>query len=160
MKTPALTSLKAAGTRLLPAVLLLLAAAWFAWAGWKAAQAEALAGEAASARAAVAAEIGDAVEQAKAKLEATRVRIALGTALQREDMDSARDLVTSGWDGVEKVEWHAPGLDEAYAQPAKFGFGKIGLLEQALQKNSAEAAIVRDARGPKLAIAAPVVSDG
>ena len=131
------SSLKSAGPLLLPAVLLLLAAAWFGWTGWQASRSERLVGVAASARAAVAAEIGEAIAEATGRLEATRVRIALGTALQREDMESAHDLVTQGWEGVEAVEWHDAGLDAAYADAKKFGYGKIGLLEQALQHNAA-----------------------
>src|SRR5688572_14138254 len=94
-------SLKSTGALIVPAVLLLAAAVWFGWTGWTVSRSESLSGEAASARAAVAAEVGEAIEAARSRLEATRVRIALGTALQREDMDAARDIITSGWEGVE-----------------------------------------------------------
>ena len=153
-------SLKSTGPLLVPAVLLLLAAVWFGWSGWQAAQADRLVGTAASARAAVATEIGDTIAEATARLEATRVRIALGTALQRDDLESARELVTKGWEGVEALEWHEAGLDAAYADPKAFGFGKIGLLEDALQHNAAEAAVIHDGGGPKLGVAAPVIADG
>ena len=154
------SSLKSAGPLLLPAVLLLFAAAWFGWTGWKTAQADAMISTAASARAAVAAEIGDAIAAATERLETTRVRIALGTALQREDMESARELVAKGWDGVEAVEWHDAGLDAAYADPKSFGFGKIGLLEDALQHVTAASAVTCCSGGPKLGVAAPVIADG
>ncbi len=160
MKSSAIASLKSAGILLVPAALLLLGAAWFGWMGWKSSQAESLAVDAARIRADVAAQLGDAVADATERLEATRVRIALGTALQRGDTDAARDLVAKGWDGVEQVEWHEPDLDAAYAGAEKFGYGKLGLLELALQRNSAEAAVVKDAGAAKLGVAAPVVADG
>jgi phosphomannomutase / phosphoglucomutase len=160
MKSSALASLKSTGVLLLPALALLLAAGWFGWMGWKTAQADTLAADAARARADVAAQIGETLREATTRLEATRVRIALGTALQREDLTAARDLVTQGWENVETVEWHAPDLEVAYADGAKFGYGKLGLLERALQGNAAVATVIRDAGGPKLGLAAPVIADG
>src|ERR671912_1100735 len=113
MKSSALASLKSSGPLLVPALVLLLLAGWFGWTGWQASRSDAFVGEAASARAAVATEIADRIEGAKQRLEATRVRIALGTALQRDDLDAARAIVVQGWDGVEAVEWPAAGLDGA-----------------------------------------------
>jgi phosphomannomutase/phosphoglucomutase len=157
---PTAFSMKSPGALMVPAALLLAAAVWFGWTGWTVSASTTRANEAASVRTAVAAEVGDAIEAARARLEATRVRIALGTALQREDLTAARDIVTSGWTGVETVEWHDASLDAAYADPQAFGFGKLGLLEQAMQKNTAEAAVVLDGGAPKLGLAAPVVVDG
>src|SRR5690606_12717374 len=61
---------------------------------------------------------------------------------------------------VEAVEWHDPGLDQPYADPKAFGYGKLGVLELALQDNTTRAAVVMDAGGPRVAMAAPVLADG
>ena len=157
---PDLKSLPKAGALPLLAGLILLVAAWFGWQGWQASSAESKTREMGQVRASSAAQVRSAVEEAVERLEGTRSRIALVTALKRDEDQAARDVVTQGWDGVEAVEWFSPGLDEAYADPNQFGFGKLGVLEQALASNAAHAGIVKDAGGPRLAVAAPVLSDG
>ena len=67
------------------------------------------------------------------------------TALGRGDSQAANDLITESWTGVEAVEWHAPDLEAAYADPQAFGYGKLGILELALQQNATQAAVVKDA---------------
>src|SRR5690606_31502338 len=77
-----------------------------------------------------------------------------------EDLESAGKFIADGWAGVEAVEWHEPSLEAGYADPAKFGYGKLGVLELALQDNAARAAIVKDAGAPRLVLAAPVLAEG
>ena len=160
MKSPALGSLKSVKPNVLLALLALGAAAWFGWQGVQASKVESLGERAGQVRAEVALELGERLKDATARLDATRSRIALATALGRGDTQTANDLVTDRWEGVEAVEWHAPGLDAAYEDPTAFGFGKLGILELALQQNSTQAAVVKDAGGPRLGLAAPVVEDG
>ncbi len=160
MKLPDLKSLPKAGALPLAAGLLLLVAGWFGWQGWQASSAESKTLEMDQVRAASAVQVRSAVTAAIDRLEGSRSRIALVTALKREEEQAARDVVLQGWEGVEAVEWHPPGLDAAYADPNQFGFGKLGVLEQALAQNAARAAIVKDAGGSRLAIAAPVLDDG
>ena len=160
MKAPALDSLKAVKPNLLIAVLALLAAAWFAWQGAKASSVEALNAKTGEVRADVARQIGENLQAAVARLDASRVRIALATALKRGEQQNAHDVVAKDWSGIEAVEWHEPGLDAAYADPATFGYGKLGILEAALQRNETQAAVVKDAGGPRLGLGAPVVDEG
>jgi phosphomannomutase/phosphoglucomutase len=160
MKLPDLKSLPKAGLMPLAAGLLLLVAAWFGWQGFQASSAESKTAEMDQVRASSAAGVRSAVDAAIQRLEGSRSRIALVTALKRDEDQAARDVIAQGWDGVEAIEWHPPGLDAAYADPNAFGFGKLGVLERALQDNAARAAIIKDAGGPRLAVAAPVLDDG
>ncbi len=144
----------------LGAALALLAALWFGWQGSNAGASEGLSLELDRARITAAGQIGEQVQVAVDRLEGTRSRIALATALKRNEEETARAVITDGWEAVEAVEWHAPGLNDAYDNAAEFGYGKLGVLEMALQQNSTQAAVVKDAGGPRLALAAPVLENG
>ena len=150
MKSPAADLLKSVKPNVLLALLAMAAAGWFGWQGVQASKVEALGEEAGRVRAEVALKLGERLQAAIAQLDSTRTRIALATALGRGDTMAANDLITESWTGVEAVEWHAPGLDAAYADPQAFGYGKLGVLELALQQNATQAAVVKDAGGPRL----------
>ena len=77
-----------------------------------------------------------------------------------QDEQAARDVIAQALADAEAIEWHAPGLNEAYEDAATFGYGKLGVLEMALQQNSAQSAVVQDAGGPRLGLAAPVIEGG
>ncbi len=145
---------------LLLGIVALLGAIWFGWQGWQAGATEDLGLEVDRARIDVAAKVGEQAGQAVEQLETARSRIALATALKRKDDQAARDVIAQGLAGAQAIEWHQPGLNEAYADAAAFGYGKLGVLEMALQQNSAQIAVVRDDGGPRLGLAAPVVENG
>jgi phosphomannomutase/phosphoglucomutase len=142
------------------AVLCLLAALWFAWQAWQANAADNLNAEVGRVRADVAGTVRDQVREAIERLENSRGRIALTTALKRNEPATARAVIADGWTGLEEVEWHDPSLDEPYANAAEFGYGKLGILEGALQENTTQAAVVKDAGGSRFGLAAPVLEDG
>jgi phosphomannomutase/phosphoglucomutase len=141
-------------------IVALLGAAWFGWQGWQSGAAEDLGLEVERSRMEVAGKIGEQANQAVEQLESARSRIALATALKRKEDQAARDVISQAIAGTEAIEWHEPGLNEAYANAAEFGYGKLGVLEMALQQNSAQIAVVRDAGGPRVALAAPVMDGG
>ena len=141
-------------------VLALAGTLWFASQGWQSSATEELALEVERARLEVAGKVGEQARLAVEQLETTRSRIALATALKRKDDEAAREVIAQALTGAEAVEWHEPGLNDAYANAATFGYGKLGVLEMALQQNSAQAAIVQDDGGPRLGLAAPVLEDG
>ncbi len=145
---------------MLAGIVVLLGAAWFGWQGWQSGAGEDLGLEVERARLDVAGKVGEQAHQAVEQLESARSRIALATALKRKDDAAARDVVAQALPGAEAIEWHEPGLNDAYANAEAFGYGKLGVLEMALQQNSTQAAVVRDGGGPRLALAAPVVDDG
>ncbi|GGA82565.1 hypothetical protein GCM10011521_21130 [Arenimonas soli] len=142
------------------AALALLVAAWFAWAGVQDLGATRLQTQVDTSRLAAGAGVTERLQAAMSELEERRVRFALATALQREDQAAADDVIRGGWAEVEAVEWHDPSLDGPYEDPAAFGYGKLGVLELALQDNASRAAVVMDAGGPRLALAAPVLAEG
>ncbi|MDY0021161.1 phosphomannomutase/phosphoglucomutase [Arenimonas caeni] len=140
--------------------LAVLAALWFAWNGWQELSSAHVQSRVDAARAASGAEVVNRLQAAVAELEGRRGRLALATALQREDLSSAENIIKGGWDGVEAVEWHDPGLATAYEDPRAFGYGKLGVLELSIQDNASRAAVVMDGGAARLAVAAPVLSDG
>ena len=141
-------------------VVALLGAVWFGWQGWQSGATEDLGLEVDRARIEVAGKVGEEAQKAVEQLELARSRIALATALKRKDDEAARQVIAQALTAAEAIEWHEPGLNDAYANAAEFGYGKLGVLEMALQQNGAQAAVVRDAGGPRLALAAPVMEDG
>ncbi|KFL36109.1 phosphomannomutase/phosphoglucomutase [Arenimonas donghaensis] len=160
MKSSGKNAFKSIKPAWLLAGLALLAAAWFAWAGVQELAFARLQSQVDATRISAGAEAVSRVQKAISELEGRRSRVALATALQREDQASADDVIKGAWAAVEAVEWHDPGLDEPYADPKAFGYGKLGVLELALQDNTTRAAIVKDAGAPRLALAAPVLADG
>ena len=141
-------------------IVALLGAAWFGWQGRQSGATEDLGLELDRARADVAGKVGEQAQKAVDQLESARSRIALATALKRREDQAARDVIAQALPGAEAIEWHEPGLNGPYANAAEFGYGKLGVLEMALQQNSAQAAVVRDGGGPRLALAAPVLDGG
>ncbi|GAB2665230.1 phosphomannomutase/phosphoglucomutase [Arenimonas aestuarii] len=142
------------------AALALLLAAWFTWSGVQDLGATRLQTQVDTSRLSAGAGVTERVQEAVSELEERRVRFALATALQRGDQAAADSVIKGGWAEVEAVEWHDPGLDAAYADPAAFGYGKLGVIELALQDNASRAAVVMDAGAPRLALAAPVLAEG
>ncbi|KAA2284234.1 phosphomannomutase/phosphoglucomutase [Arenimonas fontis] len=139
--------------------LMVLVGLWFAWSAWQAHRLEALAGQAEQMRSQAAGQVGLALQAAVAELEKRRSRPELLSALRRGDQDTATSVMREGWSGVEAVEWHAPDLAEGFADPRAFGYGKLGLLEAALQANAVQIAVLRDG-GVKLGLAVPVLDEG
>ncbi|PZO07967.1 MAG: phosphomannomutase [Lysobacteraceae bacterium] len=152
--------LRTASPYLLAGVIALGGALWFGWQGWKSGATQDLGLQVGVARAEAAGKIGEQARLAVEQLETARSRIALTTALKRKDDQAARDVIAQALTGAEAIEWHDPGLNAAYENAATFGYGKLGVLEMALQNNGAQAAVVQDAGGPRLAVAAPVLEDG
>jgi phosphomannomutase/phosphoglucomutase len=160
MKLDAGTLKKPSSLRLIAAALLLLFALREAWQGWEVHSANRLTEAAVNARAQVAQQIQPMLDKALRNLDAARTRGALISAVKRNDMTTAKDLVASGWPEAQAIEFIAPDLTLPYANPDSFGYGKLGLLEQALLAGRSVVAVVRDAGAPQLALAAPVQDTG
>ncbi len=151
---------KPSSLRLIAAAVLLLIAAREAWQGWQVHAANRLTEETTAARAQVAQQLQPLLDKALKDLDTARTRVALISAVKRNDMTTAKDEVASGCPEAKAVEFIAPDLTLAYADPATFGYGKLGLLEQALLAGRSVVAVVRDAGAPQLALAAPVQDTG
>jgi phosphomannomutase/phosphoglucomutase len=146
----------------LPAIALvcLLLAGWLAWSGFVAFRAEQRESSLVHTRdataTAIAAVVGKDLEQLSTRASSAPVQSALAAG----DLAAAGKALGDGWSGVEQVEVQAAGLDAAYAGLPQSGFGKLGLVEAAMSENKPIAALVRDAGGPRLGLAAPMFQGG
>ncbi|KFN43981.1 phosphomannomutase/phosphoglucomutase [Arenimonas oryziterrae] len=142
------------------AVLLLLAALWTAWTGWQLRSANQLTEQVGVARREVADQLQPQLKAALDHMAALKGRNALVVAVKANDIPAAKDLVTEGWAGVEAVEFVAPDLTAAFADPATFGYGKLGLLERAMQDGNPAVAVIKDGGAPRLGVATPLLDQG
>ena len=155
-----LKSLKAGSLVPVVAGLMMLAALWMAWGGWQLFSSSRLEKATADARQNVAGQLQPMLGTLLEKSGTLRGRVALINALEANDTAAARAVVLDTVPGTEAVEFHAVDLAEAYANPEAFGYGKLGLLERALQEDRAALAVVKDGGGARVGIAVPVVSEG
>jgi len=101
--------------------LLLLVALWIGWGGWQLRAAHALTDQVNAARRQVADQLQPDLKAALDRMGGLKGRKALVLALRSNDTNAAKDIVTQGWTGVEAVEFVAPDLAVAYADPAAVG---------------------------------------
>ena len=150
-------ALKSGGLFPILAALAVLVALWFAWGGWQVYSANRVQRAAEEGTKQVAAEVQKQVASLLSRASALTGRSDLATALRAGNGDAARAIVMQAMPGAEAAETYAPGFASAYADLAKFGYGKLGLLERASADGKAVLAVVKDAGGPRLAVAVPVV---
>ncbi len=152
-------SLKGSSVLSLLAGLLLLAALWEGWQGWQRWSSGRLEARTAETRAEVANKVKPLVGSQLERAGTLRGRVALINAIKSGDLGAAREIVSKSVSGSESVEIHAIDFADAYANPEAFGYGKLGLLESALNEGKAVAAVVKDSGSPRLGIAVPVVDE-
>ena len=86
------------------------------------------------------------------QLELAPVQAALASGDAQASAVALRDK----WAGVEDAVVLDSTLDDAYADPAAFGYARLSLLELALAEGRPMARVVRDGGAPRLGLAAPV----
>jgi phosphomannomutase / phosphoglucomutase len=158
MKKPSidLKMLKAGGWRPLVAALCALLAFWMIWKGYTIYSEQRLTETVELKRSQIVQQVNPVVKRAIDKLNVSRERNTLIAALKRGDIAAARTIVSEGWPEIEQVDFYPPDLNAAYSDPKTFGFGKLGLLETALDKKATYLSIVLDNGGPRIALASPV----
>ncbi len=139
------------------AVLLLLIAAWNAWGGWQVWTANRLQQATMESSKQVAGALQPVLASIASRAGALSGRADLALAMRAGNSDAAKAIVMQAVPGTEAVEVHATGFNAAYADPAAFGYGKLGLLERASQEGKPVIAVIKDAGGPRLGVAVPVV---
>jgi len=161
MKKPSidLNALKAGGWRPLAAVLCVLLALWMVWKGFTVYSGQRLTETVEVKRGQVVQLVNPVVKRVIEKLDVSRERNTLVAALKRGDIEAARTIVSEGWPEVEQVDFYTPDLKEAYVDSKTFGFGKLGVLETALDKKATYLAVAKDNGGPRMAMAAPVMDE-
>lgn len=158
MKKPSidLNALKAGGWRPMAAVICALIGVWMFWKAFSVYSDQRLTETVEVKRSQIVQAVNPVIKRAIDKLDMSRQRNTLIAALKKGDIATARTIVSEGWPELEQVDFYPPDLKTAYTDPQAFGFGKLTVLETALDKKSTYLAIAKDNGGPKIALAAPV----
>ena len=158
MKKPSIDmkALKAGGWRPLVTALCVLLGLWMCWKAYSVNADQRLTETVELKRAQLVQSVNPIVTRAIDKLNVSRERNTLVAALKRGDIAAALTIVSEGWPELEQVDFYTPDLKAAYVDPQAFGFGKLTVLETALDKKSTYLAIAKDNGGPRIALAAPV----
>ena len=161
MKKPSIdmNALKAGGWRPLVAVLCVLLGFWMLWKAYSVYSEQRLTETVEVKRSQIVQLVNPVVKRAIDKLNVSRERNTLIAVLKRGDIAAARAIVSEGWPEIEQVDFYPPDLKAAYADPQTFGFGKLTVLETALDKKTTYFAIAKDNGGPRIALAAPIVDE-
>jgi len=157
LKSLDLQQLKAVSPYKAAGAIALLLAIWMAWQGWQISAAYRLEAAAGVARTELADRLAPVAKRTIGQMEALRTRASVVSALQKGDLEGAKIAIKDGWKEAEAVELHAPDLDAPYADPAAFGYGKLGLLEAALDQRKIITRVIVDEGKPSLALAMPML---
>jgi phosphomannomutase/phosphoglucomutase len=141
---------------ILIAVFALVAGGAMAWGGWLLMAANELEHVAEAAREGAGKALQSELARERADLETRRALRELRAALESGNRDAARAALSGGGVGIEAIEIHPADLREAWDDAGRFGFGKLGVLQSALDRHDVQMAVVQDAGRPWLALAAPV----
>ncbi|MDH5822443.1 phosphomannomutase/phosphoglucomutase [Luteimonas sp. RD2P54] len=137
------------------AVLLAALALWLAWSGWRQMQGDANRAALEQTRdatvdATARALAGD-LENLTGRLQSERVQRALAA----DDLESAAAALAADWPGLEEAAIYLPDLESVYAGLDEGGFGRAAVLESALVEDRPVTWVIREADGPRVALAAP-----
>jgi len=145
--------------QLLPIIagVCVLLALWFAFTGWQVWSANSVQKAVAEARKKVAGQVQPIISTLASKANSLSGRPDLAAALRSGNNDAARAIVMQAVPGTEEVDIAQVGFASAYADPEKFGYGKLGLLESAAAEGGTKIAVVKDGGGPRLGVAVPIV---
>jgi len=139
----------------LMAVVCALLALWLGWSAWQQYRSEQRESALTQARDAAAKGVGEAVARQLGELGKRLASPPVQSALAEGNLALAGKALGDGWAGIEQADILPEGFDSTYAGLPAAGFGKLGVAEAALAGDKPLAAIVRDAGGARLALAAP-----
>jgi phosphomannomutase / phosphoglucomutase len=152
-------SLKAGAWRPLLIGLLALLALWMAWKGFQIIREQGLQDSVDVKRSQVAQQINPVIKKMVDRLEDVRERATLIAALKNNDKAGAQKIIAENWSEAQQIEFYSADLQEAYKDPKAFGFGKLSVIENALEKKSSYLAIASEKNTPGISMAAPVVDE-
>lgn len=141
---------------ILLAVFAIVTGALLAWGGWTLHSASALSVTAQEARTAAVAELRALLDAERASLDTQRKLPRVRDAVLGNNIDGARSALAGTWVSIEAVEIHPADITPLWANAERFGYGKLGLLVTALDRDGVQMAVVQDAGRPWLALAAPI----
>jgi phosphomannomutase/phosphoglucomutase len=139
------------------AVLLLLLAGWIGWSGYAQWRADAVAEQVRQMRDQAVDGVARALSAQTRQLDAVLNKPAVAAALAGGDANVAAAAIREGFAGAQDVQLLPTDLAEAYAQPERFGYARLGLLEGAQSGKQALAQVVRDDGKVQLGVAAPAL---
>ncbi len=142
------------------AALLALLAAWFGWSGVSQWRADARETQLSAARDQLVDGAAAAIAAQTRALDAQLGHEVVRSALDAGDASAAAAALTGNWKGAEQVQVLRADLAAAYADAPGFGYARLGLLERAMSEGATVAAVVRDAGGARLGVAAPATLGG
>ena len=140
------------------AVLAIIAGIAMVWGGWTLHAQRTLLDEIAARRADAGQSMTSWIAAEQARFDAQRQVPGVADAVRAGDIDGARVALAGDWVGIESVEVHPVDLDPAWAAPARFGYGKLGLLASSLDADAVRSAVVQDGGRGWVAFAAPIRS--
>ncbi len=142
------------------AAVLCLLALFVAWDGWRmggAARAQqTVAREGTSLQAAETSLLADLISNFEHAAQAAPVAAAVSSG----DMDAAARAFTKRWADGKSVSFLAPDLKDAFADPARFGFGRLAVLNATLRDGVTRAGVARVNGEPRLVVAGAVKQGG
>lgn len=138
------------------AVLLVLLAGWLGWSGYAQWRADATAERVRQARDQAVDGVAQALAAQTRQLDALLKDARVAAALAGGDTAAAAAAIHGGFPGVQDVQVLPADLADAYAQPDRFGYARLALLEGAQASGQAMAQVVRDGGKAQLGVAAPV----
>ncbi|GAA5066576.1 phosphomannomutase/phosphoglucomutase [Lysobacter panacisoli] len=138
--------------------LFVLLAGWFAWSGWELHRDGARRVSVTQAR-------DEAVDAARLALSSEQKQLtarlatpAVQNAIAAGDLATASQALAKDWKGAADVTVLPLDLSAEYASLPKSGYGRMGVIEAAIEAGKPVAGLVRHGSGPQLAMAAPVLS--
>lgn len=138
------------------AVVIALLALWMAWSGWSQMQGESRRSSLEQNRDIVASLTTKTLQADLNRLEQELASAPVQSALASGDLAAASAALGRGWRQAEEAVVLPLDMAPAYAGLPKSGYGRIAVAESALAAGSAVSWVIRDAGGPKVAVAAPV----
>lgn len=138
------------------AVLLSVLTGGFGWSGYTQWRASATAERLGQVRDQVVSGVERGLTKQTRQLEAVLKDAQVATALARGDAANAGAAIGKGFPGAQEVQVLASDLADAYAEPARFGYARLELLEAAQLGAQARAQVVSVGGRPQLGVAAPV----
>jgi len=137
------------------AVLLALAAVWFAWSGWQQLRGEQRTAAAEQGRDAAVQATGQALGAELARMQSRLADANVQRALASGDLDGAATALAADWPRLEAARIVPADLEAAYAGLESGGYGRLSALQAAVVEDRAVIAIAQVDGSPRVLVAAP-----
>lgn len=129
--------------------------------GWRQVRAETVGERVLAQRDRAASELLSQIGEARDRFSQRRASPQVQHALEAGDNDQARTEFLRGWPAGTQAEFHAVDLSEVFdGDLPGFGFGRLALLERALNSGETQVGMLRQDGQVWLALAGPVIAEG